>query len=132
MRMIPEAIKSLTEHVLWTERDPNSTLEMQAEAHYYLALAYFVAGNFNNALQEIDTSLLMNASDNKFEDLRKEILKQKDVTKEKIERLTGEKKKMDEEPEGEEKTSPLDLDKSKPETGVEQEGKTNEGQPSPK
>jgi len=120
MRMIREAIKSLSEHVAWTERDPNSTMEMRAESHYYLALAYYIAGDFNNSLKEIDSSLLMYSSNTKFADLREEILTQRDATQKKIERLKGALEKMDEKElidDGKE-SKELDLDKSIPETGA--------------
>ena len=96
MRLISQAIDAIKYHVQWTELNPSSTLEQRARSHYFLSLAYFIAGEFSNALDEIDQSLLMNTTDKEASSLREEILSQWDMAKKKARSLKEELNKKDE------------------------------------
>ncbi|MFH1515368.1 MAG: hypothetical protein ABIG42_07910, partial [bacterium] len=88
LRMMNQAVEALTQHKNIILLDPDSTMKDKSKAHYYLAYALFIQGNFNQARYEIDAALLFDSEDEKAIKLRKSILEQDELQQKKIEKLS--------------------------------------------
>lgn len=112
MRMFDQATQAFEQHNTLVQLNPNSTMQQKAQAHYYLAYAYLVQGDFERAKQEIDSSLMFNQDDALAASLRDKIIEQQDLMVKRMknleESIESQENQPDENPE--ESTEP-ELDK---------------------
>ena len=99
LRMMDQAVEALTQHRNLVMILPDSTMKKKSEAHYYLAYALYIMGDFNHARKEIDSALLFDSTSEQASNLRKTILEQEELTRKKIEKLKKKIESVDEESE---------------------------------
>ncbi|MCD6218235.1 DUF2723 domain-containing protein [bacterium] len=99
LRMMDQAVEALTQHKNLVMFLPDSTMKKKSEAHYYLAYALYIMGDFNHARKEIDSALLFDSTSEQASKLRKTILEQEELTRKKIDKLKKKIENSDEEDE---------------------------------
>jgi tetratricopeptide (TPR) repeat protein len=82
-----DAINALEQYMFWLSQTKDATMQNKADAHYYLALVHLFKGNFNKALQEADSALIIDPDNPKTKKLRQAIIDQEVLFREKVKKF---------------------------------------------